>query len=48
MSKDPKPCSIPGCPNKPLYKIGLKGFCEQHKPKLKVSDGWIGKVANEQ
>jgi hypothetical protein len=37
MSKDPERCCIERkdgtrCPNKPLYKIGRKGFCEEHKP----------------
>jgi hypothetical protein len=37
MSKDPDRCCIVSkdgvrCPEKPMYKIGQRGFCEQHKP----------------
>jgi len=36
MSKDPERCCIQvdgkRCANKPMYKIGRRGFCEQHKP----------------
>jgi hypothetical protein len=32
MSKDPARCSVKGCTKKPLYKIGAKGYCAEHKP----------------
>lgn len=32
VSKDPKTCSVPGCLGKPMYKVGTRGYCEQHKP----------------
>lgn len=37
MSKDPAQCCVKAedgtrCPDKPLYKIGHRGFCEKHKP----------------
>jgi hypothetical protein len=36
MSKDPERCCIVNaagirCPNKPMYKIGKRGFCEEHR-----------------
>jgi hypothetical protein len=36
MSKDPEQCSVTKkdgarCPNKPMYKIGRSGFCEEHR-----------------
>ena len=36
MSKDPERCCIlkpdgTRCPNKPMYKIGASGFCEEHR-----------------
>lgn len=36
MSKDPEQCSVKKkdgtrCPNKPMYKIGRSGFCEEHR-----------------
>jgi len=40
MSKDPERCCVvkaggERCTGKPMYKIGRKGFCEQHKPTQK-------------
>jgi len=37
MSDDPKRCCMVDkngvrCPEKPMYKIGRRGFCERHKP----------------
>lgn len=32
MSADPKTCSFPGCKGWAMYKLGSRGFCEQHKP----------------
>jgi hypothetical protein len=36
MSKDPEQCSVKKtdgtrCQNKPMYKIGRSGFCEEHR-----------------
>jgi len=42
MSKDPEQCCIVRasgirCENKPMYKIGRRGFCEEHKPDPKTT-----------
>jgi hypothetical protein len=39
MNDDPKSCSVmvngKPCTNRPvMYKVGQRGFCEQHKPVL--------------
>jgi hypothetical protein len=36
MSKDPERCCVvksdgTRCPNKPMYKIGRRGFCQEHR-----------------
>lgn len=48
MSKDPERCCIVNatsgkrCENKPMYNIGARGFCEQHKPNREQTRRLIG------
>lgn len=43
MSQDPTSCTICGAP-RPLYKLGLRGYCGKHRPGMREDVAIIARV----